>query len=210
MLSTYCISKSCITGIPDDTRTRYALLILQKKDRHPVVSISGIACVRSPTTTTTTIERLAPPQRHGVMVPETSPAIDTIIDKLAVYLPLRRVSIPLAMQSALNRINGMNQRSRELRQNPDSLQQVPIVANLQYTCSTSRTLPLHLAFNKYIENTGTVQNLLNFPCLTLCYPFRNHSDTAQMEHTHRSMSSVHRMEMAASVLYEMTAFGYSL
>ncbi|KAH9269541.1 hypothetical protein BASA83_008361 [Batrachochytrium salamandrivorans] len=28
-----------------------------------------------------------------------------------------------------------------------------------------------------------------------------------MEHTHRSMSSVHRMEMAASVLYERTALG---
>ncbi|KAH9269538.1 hypothetical protein BASA83_008358 [Batrachochytrium salamandrivorans] len=101
----------------------------------------------------------------------------------------------------------MIQRSRALRPTPESFQQVFTVANLQYTCSTSRIGSLHLASNKYIENTGTVQNLLNFPCLILCYPFHNHFDTTQMEHTHRSMSSVHRMEMAASVLYEMTALG---
>ncbi|KAH6587452.1 hypothetical protein BASA50_011360 [Batrachochytrium salamandrivorans] len=163
------------------------------------------------TTTTTTTERLAPSHTKAwVMVPETGPAIDTIIYKLAVYLPLRQVGILPAMQSALNRIDDMIQRSRELRQNPDSFQQVPTVAKLQYTCSTSRTWSLHLASNKHIENTGTVQNLLNFPCLILCHPFHNHSDTAQTGHTPRSMSSVHRMEMAASVLYEMTAFGYLL
>ncbi|KAH6592371.1 hypothetical protein BASA61_004560 [Batrachochytrium salamandrivorans] len=88
------------------------------------------------------------------MVPETSPAIDTTIYKLAAYLPLRRVGIFPAMQSALNRIGGMIQRNRELRQTPDSLQQVPTVAKLQYTCSTSIAWSLHLASNKRIETAG--------------------------------------------------------
>ncbi|KAH6567913.1 hypothetical protein BASA60_008862 [Batrachochytrium salamandrivorans] len=163
MFSTYCIGKTCITGIPYDTRARYALLILHKKDRHPVVSISGIACARS--LPLLLLQRDSPPShtKAGVMVPETSPAIDTTIYKLAAYLPLRRVGIFPAMQSALNRIGGMIQRNRELRQTPDSLQQVPTVAKLQYTCSTSIAWSLHLASNKRIETAGDSSELARLP-----------------------------------------------
>ncbi|KAH6565906.1 hypothetical protein BASA60_009725 [Batrachochytrium salamandrivorans] len=86
------------------------------------------------TITTTTTEKLAPSHtKAGVMIPETGPAIETVIHKLAAYLPLRQVGILPAMQSALNKIDGMIQRSQELRPTPDSLQQVPTVAKLRYT-----------------------------------------------------------------------------
>ncbi|KAH9267553.1 hypothetical protein BASA83_009943 [Batrachochytrium salamandrivorans] len=131
MLSTYCISRTCITGIPYDTRARYALLLLQKKNRHPVVSIRHCLCKITTTPTPTAITEILDHTKAGVMVPETSPEIDTITHKLASSSTLTS-RYPSSHVISLNRIGGMIQRNRELRQKPEFLQQVPTVANLQY------------------------------------------------------------------------------
>ncbi|KAH6580659.1 hypothetical protein BASA50_010896 [Batrachochytrium salamandrivorans] len=202
MLSTYCISRTCITGIPYDTRARYALLLLQKKNRHPVVSIRHCLCKITTTPTPTAITEILDHTKAGVMVPETSPEIDTITHKLASSSTLTS-RYPSSHVISLNRIGGMIQRNRELRQKPEFLQQVPTVANLQYMLDKQNFVTA-FGIYKRIEHRDSSE-LAQLPMsyfVTLSQALR-HNTNGML----RSMSSMHRMEMAASVLYKMTALG---